>query len=370
METWLAALLLPLSGLIAGGVLGYVARRNFFCTLSALEQHWYANNSSGLRTWVLAAAFAALITQALSWLSIADPSGAIYLAPSFGWLGAIVGGLAFGFGMALVGTCGFGALVRLGGGSLKSLISVLVLGLSALSTLRGLLAIGRTQAVEPVSVTFSAAGSQSIPAIAGSWAGSWATLPVTLLLLAAPFAWVFADGKFRRNGRAIGTALTVGMVVAFGWVATPWLASVAFEPVRIQSASFVTPVAETIMQFVVFTGVGPNYGVGMVIGTVLGSMIAARSADDVRWEACEDARELSRHILGGICMGFGGVLALGCTIGQGISAWSVLAVSVPVVMVSIVFGARMGLAWLIEGSALSPVRHSAIVLRLSRLLER
>ena len=96
---------------------------------------------------------------------------------------------------------------------------------------------------------------------------------------------------------------------------------------------------------------------GMVVGTILGAAIAANSADDVRWEACDDARELSRHIAGAAMMGFGGVLALGCTIGQGVSAASLLAVSVPVSMLSIIFGARLGLAWLLEGSIVSAFRR-------------
>ena len=96
----------------------------------------------------------------------------------------------------------------------------------------------------------------------------------------------------------------------------------------------------------------------MVIGTVAGSAIAARSADNVRWEACDDARELSCHILGAFLMGSGGILALGCTIGQGISAASLLAISVPVTMTSIVLGARMGLSFLLEGSLLSSFRQS------------
>lgn len=350
------AFTLPFAGLISGTVLGFVARRNFFCTLSALEQHWYGNNSAGVRTWALSAAVAIVLTQALVLTGSFDPQTSFYLTPQFGWLGAIIGGLCFGFGMALVGTCGFGALVRLGGGSLKSLMAVLVLGFTALSTQRGLLAFVREEINSLVPMDFSFAGNQSLPAIFSALAGTDLSLPVTGVILAGLFFWIFRDPGFRGNRSAILTGAIVGLVVTAGWAATTAMAAVSFDPVQIESASFVAPIADALMQFGIVTGAAPDYGVGLVFGVIFGSAIAARLADDVRWEACDDARELSRHIAGAALMGFGGILALGCTIGQGISAASVLAVSVPVVMASILLGARMGLSYLLEGSILAGIR--------------
>jgi uncharacterized membrane protein YedE/YeeE len=343
-------LALPLSGLLAGTLLGYIARRNFFCTLSSLESHWYGNNSSGLRTWVLAAVSAAIFTQALVALGLADTTRAVYLTANFDWLAAIIGGLAFGFGMALVGTCGFGALVRLGGGSLKSLMAILVLGISALSAQRGLLGLTRTEFLQYFTIDFGFAGDQSIPAITTAMTGLDMRFPVMVILLGTPLVWIFRDTAYRQNTASIMTGTAIGAICAFGWFVTSAISAISFDPVQIESASFVTPVGDSILQFVAFTGTGPDYGVGMIIGVVLGSAIASNSADNVRWEACDDARELSRHIVGAALMGFGGILALGCTIGQGVSAFSLLAVSVPVTMFSIGFGAKLGLAWLLEGS--------------------
>lgn len=344
---------LPVGGLIGGVCLGYIARRNFFCTLSALETHWFGNNSSGIRTWVLAAVFAAFLTQILVFSNTIDVSEAIYLTPNFGWLGAIIGGILFGIGMALIGTCSFGALVRLGGGSLKSLVAVMFLGLSALSAQRGLLGLTRTNFFDNFQWDLSFAGNQSIPSIISAWVGSDLKLLITIILIAIPTIWVFKDEKFRTSWNNIFTAFVIGAVCAFGWVVTGYVASESFDPIQIESASFVSPIGDTILQFTAFTGIGPDYGVGMVIGTVLGAAIAARLSDNVRWEACGDARELRRHILGACMMGFGGVLALGCTVGQGISAASLLTISVPITMISIAIGAKMGLSWLLEGSAFS-----------------
>lgn len=341
---------LPALGLIAGMLLGFIARRNFFCTLSSLEQLWYANNSSGIRTWMLASVFAAIFTQLSVASGLADTSGSFYLSTDFGWLGAIIGGIIFGFGMALIGTCGFGALIRLGGGSLKSLIAIIVLGLSAISAQRGLLSLSRTEFFDYFKINFNFAGDQSIPNIISSLVGTDINLIVILSMIVITLFWIFKDKDYRSNSKGITTAFIIGVVIAFGWIATSTIAENSFEIIQIESASFVAPVGDSIMQFTFLAGIPPDYGIGMVVGTVAGSALAARLANNVRWEACDDARELSRHILGAALMGLGGILAAGCTIGQGVSAASLMSISVPVTIGSIVIGARLGLAWLLEGS--------------------
>jgi uncharacterized membrane protein YedE/YeeE len=348
---------LPFAGLAAGAVFGFAARRQHFCTMAALERHWYACDSRGLRTWVLAAAVALVLTQMLAAAGYADITQSFYLTSRFGWTGSIIGGLAFGFGMALVGTCGFGALVRTGGGSLRSAVVLMVLGLSALAAQRGLVALGRVRFVDNLALDLSTSGGQSLGALASSWTGMDLDLPVAALAALALLAWIFGDRGFLKERAAIATAFVIGAVIAFGWVATSLAAHHAFEPVQIEAGSFVVPVADTFLQFMTYTGTLPDYGVGLVVGVVLGAAACALTRKDVRWEACDDARELGRHLWGGFLMGTGGVFAMGCTIGQGISAVSVLAVSAPLVMASIALGARMGLSYLIEGSPFATFRR-------------
>jgi hypothetical protein len=344
---------LPIAGLLAGICVGFVARWQHFCTMSALERHWHAGDSSGVRTWVLAAAVALVATQALQFAGLADTHASFYLSPNLAWTGAIIGGLAFGFGMALVGTCGFGALVRLGGGSLRSLVVLAVLGLSALSAQRGLVAQGRVEIVDRLAADISFAGDQSLGSIASALAGFDLRLAVAVIVAMLLLAWVFAERAYRTRRGLIATGTVIGLVVAFGWFATTMATHHSFDPVQIESASFVVPVADSILQLVTFTGVLPDYGVGLVAGVVIGAALCAWHRRDVRWEACDDARELGRHLVGGFLMGAGGVFAMGCTIGQGVSAVSVLAVSAPLAMASIVLGARLGLAYLLEGSPLA-----------------
>ncbi|WP_099865717.1 YeeE/YedE family protein [Pararhizobium haloflavum] len=345
---------LPLAGLAAGLLLGYTARRAHFCTLSALERHWYAGDSRGLRTWVLSAALAIVFTQSLASAGAVDLSQSFYLSPSFGWLGAIAGGLMFGLGMSLVGTCGFGALIRLGGGSLRGLIVLIVIALTGLVTQRGVIAPLRQIMESTATIDFTRAGSQSIGAIATAATGIELGAAASILTVLALVLWVFTDADYRVHRSGIAAAVAIALAIAFGWLATSIAADHSFYPVQVESASFVTPVADLVMLFGIHTGGGfPDYGVGVVFGTVLGAAFAAWRSNDMRWEACDDARELGRHLGGAALMGIGGVFALGCTIGQGISAMSTLAVSAPIVMVSIGAGARLGLAHLIEGSALA-----------------
>jgi uncharacterized protein len=342
--------LLPIAGGIVGIVIGAAARLYRFCTLAALERYWYVGDATGVRTWVLAAAVALIATQAMIFAGLIDLTDSFYLDPAFGWTGAILGGLAFGFGMALVGTCGFGALVRLGGGSLRSLVVLIVLGLSALAAQRGLVAQGRVALVDDLAADLGFAGDQSLGSLASAVAGADLRLPVAVLVAGLLLAWVFASADYRRRLGHILTAAVIGCGIAAGWLITTWGRDHAYEPVQLEAGSFVVPVGDTLMQFITYTGVLPDYGVGLVVGVALGAALVAWRKHDVRWEACDDARELGRHIAGAFLMGVGGVFAMGCTIGQGVTAVSALALSAPLAMLSIAVGARLGLSYMLEGS--------------------
>lgn len=342
--------LLPAAGIGVGCLMGFFARRHHFCTLSALERHWFASDSNGLRSWVLAAAIALAATQILASAGLADVDQSFYLTEPMPVAGAILGGLMFGVGMALVGTCGFGAIVRLGGGNLRALVVLTGIGLAAIAAQRGITGHFRVAVLDPLSVTFPGTGGQSLAAPLNAVTGIDLTVALGLFLSAIMFWWVFREARFRQDKGKIIAGLAIGFSIAAGWVITSHYASVLFHPVQIEAGSFVMPVGDTIMQLITVTGAIPDYGVGLVVGVLLGAAFAAWRADDMRWEACDDARELSRHLLGAFLMGTGGVYALGCTIGQGVSAVSVLAASAPLAILAIALGARIGLGFLIEGS--------------------
>ncbi|MCG8596093.1 MAG: YeeE/YedE family protein, partial [Kiloniellales bacterium] len=176
------------------------------------------------------------------------------------------------------------------------------------------------------------------------------TLAVAAIATAALFYWVFRDAAFRRDTGRIVAGTVIGLCIAAGWTVTSTLRETLFTPVQLESASFVAPLGDTMMQLITVTGTLPDYGVGLIGGVLAGAALAAWRADEVRWEACDDARELGRHLGGAFLMGTGGMFALGCTIGQGVSAVSLLAISAPITLVSILVGARIGLGVIVEGS--------------------
>ncbi len=342
-------------GLAAGGILGVAGRAGRFCTLAMLEDAFFGSDFRRLKSFALAAAVALLGTQALAEFGVVDLSRSIYLTPSIGFGGAIIGGLMFGVGMALVGTCGFGTLVRVGGGDLRAIVVFLVLGISALATMRGVTGMLRLAFIEPLSLRLDEGTNQTLTSLLGAGVSTRAVLVVAIAT--ALIYWALADGKLIRSRRLLVSGLAVGAAIAFGWFATGWLADDEFDPVRVSSLTFVAPLGDTILYVATFSGARLNFGIGSVAGVVAGSFAAAMLARGFRWEACDDARELKRHMTGALLMGIGGVMSMGCTIGQGLTAASTLAVSAPITMLAIACGTRLGLEFTMTGEWLPAVRR-------------
>lgn len=339
--------LVALVGLFGGVMLGLAARLGRFCTLGAIEDLLYQGSSVRMRMWVLAIGVAVIGSFALTGMGLLDPAETIYLAFAFNPVAAVLGGLTFGYGMALAGNCGFGTLARLGGGDLRSFVIVLVMGISAYVTLSGPLASLRV-------LLFPTPPSDGmVPGIAHLVSGSLGS-PLVATGLAFGAALLIAalwTPEMRRQPKTIFWGAMVGLAITSGWAGTQWVAANGFEPVPVESHTFSAPLGDTILYLMTSSGNSLNFGVGSVAGVLLGAFIGSLIKGHFRWEACEDPRELRRQILGGALMGVGAVVAFGCTIGQGISAFSVLAWSAPVTLLSIIAGCALGLRQLIEGFA-------------------
>lgn len=333
-------------GFLAGLALGFVARRGRFCTLGAIEDAVYAEDFRRLRAWALAAATAIVATHALAALTDLDLSRSIYVGPRVELGGVILGGLLFGIGMALVGTCGFGTLLRLGGGDLKALITFLVMGIAAFMAMRGLTGLLRIRLLDPLSVDLRPLPSQRLGDVLRLPTAAHGALAASVAAAAA--AWALLDRQFRRSPKLVATGLGIGTLVALAW----WITGdVGFDPFaerRVESFTFVAPLGETLFYFMLASGTRIDFPVGSVLGVVTGALVAATSKGEFRWEAPDDAREMRRHLLGAFLMGSGGVAALGCTIGQGITGVSTLSASSFLAVASILVGARCGLYWLLE----------------------
>lgn len=337
---WLSALV----GLIGGAVLGLAARLGDFCTLGALESAAYGRDQRRLRLWgvVLAVAIAgAFGAQALG---RADLTATFYLTIGWNPLASIVGGLMFGYGMALAGNCGFGALVRFGGGDLRSLVVVVVLGIFAFATLSGPLGPLRTFLFPQVDVTTPQGIAHWLAARTGLSPLAFA-LPVAALCL----AWALAYAPLRRDPRRLAWGAAAGLAVVWCLVATSWLRAESLGEVGVEAPSFTAPLGRTILYFMTSTAGGITFSVGLVAGVLGGAFLGSTIRGLFRWEACEDPRELGRQVTGAALMGIGGTIAMGCSVGQGVSAMAVLAFSAPVTLLCIVLGGLFGLRQLIHG---------------------
>jgi uncharacterized membrane protein YedE/YeeE len=342
-------------GFLAGLVLGATAQRTNFCTMGAISDAVNLGDYRRFRSWMLAIAVALAGSQALHLAGVVDLGKSIYLTPNLGWLGAIAGGLLFGFGMTLAGGCGSKTLVRLGSGNLKSLIVAIVLGIFAYMTLRGLIGLGRVRFIEPMNLDLARAGlaAQGVPDIAAAVTG--ASIASLRLILAAAVVlgllwYCFRDADFRASPADIGGGLIIGALIPAGWIITGVIGNDAFDPAPLASFTFVAPVGESLMYLMIFTGTTINFGIAAVFGVITGSFVAALASGTFRFEAFTSRDDLLRHLGGASIMGIGGVLALGCTIGQGITGLSTLAAGSVLAFMSICAGGVYGMKYLEEGS--------------------
>ena len=338
--------LLALCGLIGGVALGLAARMGRFCTLGAIEDLLYGDSDTRIRMWVFAIGVAITGSFLLSSFGLLDMQTSIYRAAEWSVAASILGGLMFGYGMAMAGNCGYGALARLGGGDLRSFVIVLVLGLSAYIALSGPLAPMRIWFLSATQTGFDASGG-----ISGMLANITGVSPsiIGLLVGLAFVGLALKSQQLRTSPNALIWASVVGLAIVSGWAGSAWIAADGFSNTPVVSHTFSAPIGETFLFLMTSSGGGLSFGVGSVTGVIGGAYIGSLFKGHFRWEACDDPRELRRQILGAMLMGFGAVLAMGCSIGQGISAFSVLAFSAPVTFVSIFIGASLGLRQLITG---------------------
>jgi len=355
MENMPVSTTVAVLGFILGAVFGATAQRTNFCIMGSISDMVLMENLNRFRSWLLTMAVAILGSQILFALGIVDLTKSIYLTTNLGWAGAIIGGALFGFGMVLAGGCGSKTLVRLGAGNLKSLVVGLFLGIFAYMTLRGLIGIARLQLEGATNIELKTSGlkAQGIPDIISVMTGL--ALPnvrwVVIALFVLGLLWFcFKDRAFRQSPRDIMAGLIIGALVPIGWYITGVIGHDDFEPARLASLTFVAPVGESIQYLMTFTGSTINFGIATVGGVIVGSFIMAGVRREFRLESFVDAPDMLRHMIGGALMGIGGVMALGCTIGQGITGMSTLAIGSLIAILSIIGGGILGMKYFEEGS--------------------
>jgi uncharacterized membrane protein YedE/YeeE len=329
-------------------IFGAVGNKTHFCTMGAVSDWVNMGDLSRMRMWLLAIAVAILGAQGLELAGLVDYAKSIYTTPNFTWLSYIVGGLLFGIGMTLGSGCGSKTLIRVGAGNLKSLIVYVFLGIAAYMTLRGILGAFRVGVLEKATLTLAA--GQDLPSLIGIHRAILAGLVAGALLV-----FVYASKQFRSSFDYTLGGVVTGLVVVGGWYVSGVIGHVAEDPNTLQEAfvatnsgrmesfSFVSPMAYTLDYLMLWTDKSKmiTYGIASGLGVIAGSAAYALATRTFRWEGFRDAEDTANHVVGGMLMGFGGITALGCTIGQGISGFSTLALGSILTFVCIVIGSAL-----------------------------
>jgi uncharacterized membrane protein YedE/YeeE len=344
-------LVLPVGGLICGFLAGFAAQYGRLCTVGAIEDAVVAGDLRRASAWAVAAAIAILFTQTLVFTGALDLSATHYARSRLDLIGLILGGTLFGLGAALVGTCAFGLLVRLGTGDLRALICAIILGLAAFAATGGILSPIRISLADLAALDTTAFGGKTLTGIVNAQLGRTASIVCVLLLAGALLGFALTNQRLYRKPRLIAASCLMGCAIALGWLVTGVLAD-PFDDQRPESLTFVAPLGRLILQLVGEALTTTSFAVATLFGVGAGSFVAAAARDELRWEAFDDQREMRRHLLGAMLMGVGGVLARGCTIGQGLSGTSTLSIAAPIALLAMVMGARLGLIHLIEGRPL------------------
>jgi uncharacterized membrane protein YedE/YeeE len=334
-----------------GVVFGFVAHRVRFCTMGAVADIVSMGDWDRMRLWLLAIAVAITGTSLLAANGIIDVHKSIYTAPRLLWLSHLVGGALFGFGMVLASGCGNKTLVRIGGGSIKALMVCIVIGLSAFMTLKGILAIPRTTIFDAVYVTLPT--TQDLPALFGASGNQTTVRLIIAAVIALPLLGFALAGRSFRTLENIVAALIIGLVIVGAWYVSGKLGYIAENPDTLEEAflttnsgkmesfSFVAPFAYSLNLLMMWTDASQKISFGIVasLGVVTGAFIHATATRNFRWESFSSVTDTVNHLIGAALMGFGGITALGCTIGQGMSGISTLALGSFITFFAIIVGA-------------------------------
>ena len=346
-------------------LLGALMQRSNFCTMGAVSDIVNIGDWTRMRMWMMAVAVAILATQGMVAAGWIDTGKSVYTTGKLTWLSHLVGGTLFGLGMVLASGCGSKTLVRLGGGSVKSLVVFIVLGLAAFMTMRGVFAVARVASIDTLILDLGT--GQDLPTLLGM-TGASARLLIAAIIAVPLIAFSLAGAQFRREGNWLYSTL-VGLAIAGAWYLSGKIGYIAEDPETLQerflatnsgrpeSFTFVAPIAYTLDLLMMWSDKSKtvSLGIAATLGMIAGAWISALASGQFRWEGFQGTEDTANHLAGAALMGIGGVTALGCTIGQGLSGVSTLALGSFITVAGIMLGALLGFryqTWRIEKSEL------------------
>ena len=357
-------------------VMGAVVNKTNFCTMGAVSDLVNIGDTGRIRAWLLAIAVALLGVTLLEPLGLVNPAGSFpsYRSGQLIWSENLLGGFLFGIGMTLASGCGNKCLIRIGGGNIKSIMVMLVIGVIAYFMVNPFPGSDKTlfsllfyDWIRPLSVNLGA--SQDLGALLGGESAETARMIIGGVLGVLLLLFVFKSADFRSSLDNILGGLVVGLAIVAAWYVTTNITIEAdgevlslggyYEewdmladsdagkpaqgrPLSPQSFTFINPMAQTVG----YASGGFNrslltFGVMAFLGVIAGSLLWSLLSRSFRLEWFNSVGDFVNHLVGAILMGFGGVLALGCTIGQGITGISTLAAGSFITFVAIIFGSAL-----------------------------
>ena len=316
-----------LAALAIGAAFGALARWSGFCLRGAVEDALTTDNAPRLRGFLAAMAVGIVVTQSLVLLGRLDLSRAIVLPGSLFWGGALLGGAMFGVGMVLTGGCGTRLLVLAAGGNLRSVVSFVVFAFVAYATIRGLLAPSRTFLSSVSSVKLA---QPVLPVVVGA---------AVVVAALAFVVWRKVPAKHLIAG------VLIGLLVPLGYLATAVLGADDFEPVQVESLNMTRAGGDALMYLLIWTGAKINFGIAFTGGILLGAFAVAASRGELHLVGFEQPADLLHYAGGAALMGAGGVLALGCTIGNGLTGMASLAPTSLIALPAMVLAAAAAMKW-------------------------
>ena len=340
-------------GLLIGVVFGYIVYVTNFCTMGSISDILNFADYRRFRSWLLAAAVAIIGAAFLQNSGISDINSAMYLTPNLNWLANIVGGLLFGFGMVFAGGCVSRNLVRAGAGDLRSVLVLVVTGIFGYMTIGGIIGPIRLSVFgwSVVDLTKYDLETQSAGSIISLFSGidaSTANLAAMVVIVAVLLIYCFKSASFRKSIPHLVAGIGIGLCVVAGWMITGLaFDEFADQATPVASLTFVRPSGDTLEYLMRYTALAaPGFGVVTVAGALLGGFVGALSKGRVNLITFADTKDTFYNMFGAALMGIGGVLALGCTIGQALSGFSTMAVGSTITFVFIVVGGIIGVKYM------------------------
>ena len=368
------------STFILAFILGLVVNKTNFCTMGAVSDLVNMGDTGRFRAWILAATVALIGVMVLEALGRADLSSTLppYRGSEFQWGRYILGGVLFGIGMTFASGCGNKTLIRIGGGNIKSIFVFAVIAVIAyymVDPFKELPATWYQSYFAPWLgvASMSLSTPQDLGSITGNWFGvSALTMRLVLGTVVAAIAlrYIFKSAEFRKSADNVFAGVTIGVIVLLAWYFTSNVAvntedgsfsmtqfygewdmmmdSEEGKPkngstnLQAQSFTFISPIGQMFGYIgSSFSSAFLSFGVVAVLGVIFGSLIWSLVTRSFRIEWFNSFKDFYMHMIGAVLMGFGGVLGMGCTVGQAITGVSTLALGSFLVFISIVFGSAI-----------------------------